>query len=335
MTRRAAFLAVLAAVSLPATGWAQVSFGDRLLPQITVPAPQQKGPGIGQIIQQTGPLVGGNFNSGVVPQTGTGNIGAIIQAPSDPTGAVVSDPPAAPEAVFEPAPVVVALESVEDGAVALQVVSVPPSARIEVVTPTGKAAASDAGQVLLELAASHVPDVILAGGYLSSFVPPEPLGLTKVDGEIISRAHESWLTSALFCVGENGPEILPYAAEAPARFEDCLQAGPMIVADGASRYPTDDLEAGEAKLAARVVIHSFVCIDGDGHLVMGMSSEASLDELGPALVDGVGCRNAMRLTGSDTAGLYLRGTGLLGENRYGLPNAIAVFDVSVESDLTR
>ncbi|KIT16625.1 phosphodiester glycosidase family protein [Jannaschia aquimarina] len=352
---RAAILLAGALGAAPAAAQETFSF-PRPVPQVTVPSkplPQAQ-PGGGVLLQnlsrhQSGVGIGGPTHDRAIGETvGSPNaLGGLLRglgpASDDEDGAppaadpapaadpnhvtaIVSAPAAAPRPASPPS---VALRTVQSGPVALQVVTLPNAARVEIVAPDAAGRKDDAGLVLLEIATEYQPDILISGGYLSAFVPPTALGLVRVGGRDISRIHRSWLTTAVFCTDGSDHLVRSFSPEIVEGRTDCLQAGPMVVVDGASRYPASDLVDGEARLADQIVIHTFLCEDAQGALVMGISGAATLHELGPALVDGLGCRQAMRLSGRETGGMYLRGIGLLENSLIALPSAIAVHGVSV------
>ena len=289
MIRALPLLAAIGALAGPATAQEATSF-PRPAPQVIVPAPER-----------------------VARPSALAAAGAVTASANHLQGARPAQPRGEP-----------LLRQVRHENLLLQSVTFPPRSRVAVIAPPPEGK-GEAGHVLLQLAAAHRPDALISGGYLASYVPPEALGLVQIGGDRKSRPHRSWLTTAMLCAREGGSRILPFDARQARQWDDCLQAGPILVEGGTSRYPADDLPAGEARLAAGTHVTGFVCIDRADALVMGLTSAATLDELGPALVEGLGCVEAMRLTGSETAGLYVSGTGLLGENRVGLPSAIAAW----------
>jgi len=167
---------------------------------------------------------------------------------------------------------------------------------------------------------------VSSGGYIESYSPPTALGLVKSDGIIVSREHSSWLTEAVFC-SDSGRAIIEVVGPSADRaaFRDCLQAGPLIVYNG--RIPIDlpsRRTTGFQKLSASVQEQCFLCLDANQHVLIGVADKMDLNTLSSALMrPEVGCVNALRLTGQDTAGLRTK-NNLYGNDDYLFPNAVGV-----------
>src|SRR5262245_28570435 len=94
----------------------------------------------------------------------------------------------------------------------------------------------------------------ISGGYLNSFSPVEALGYVQVDGGVENRRHKSWLVDGVLCTAHGTAQILAPESQSwedlPGKYEDCLQAGPRIVADGQIVFPrANETEAGALRLA--------------------------------------------------------------------------------------
>ena len=164
---------------------------------------------------------------------------------------------------------------------------------------------------------------VSSGGYMSSYSPPMTLGFLKSNGMSVARPHNSWLTNGLFCSNADRAAIQLVGAEfEPPSFRDCLQAGPVLLRDGSP--PPISANIGYAKLAQSVQEQTFICIDSQKRIVLGVTDKINF----PALVEFLsssrtGCVDALRLTGLDTAGLRDR-KKLYGHDDYLFPSAIGV-----------
>jgi hypothetical protein len=168
---------------------------------------------------------------------------------------------------------------------------------------------------------------ILSGGYIDTYSPPTALGFVKSDGNILSKEHTTWLTEGVFC-SDSGRAIIETVGASADRpkFRDCLQAGPLILSKG--KPPTDlpsRKSSGFQKLSASVQEQCFVCLDTNQQVLIGVADKMDLPTLTAALSrTEIGCVNALRLTGQDTAGLRLR-DGLFGSDDYLFPSAVGIF----------
>lgn len=167
---------------------------------------------------------------------------------------------------------------------------------------------------------------VVPGGYATSFAPPTPLGEVKTSGLRLSEAHESWLVDGRFCSAGRSYAILDADdGMGEGRYPDCVQAGPLIVVDGANRFAdVAGLDAELRDFAASRQEHSFACVDANGALALGYTEPMTLGELGDALTSPqLRCRAAIRLSGHDTAGLVAAGAAF-GNDELPLHNVIAV-----------
>jgi len=148
----------------------------------------------------------------------------------------------------------------------------------------------------------------------------------KSDRVLVSSPHDSWLTEGFVCSDMGKVSI--FAKDRPSDlepFRDCLQSGPLLLVGG---KPPSDLPSrrtgGYDTLARSTHEQAFVCVDGAGQVVLGVTGKVNL----PGLVEWVrgpelGCVDAIRLTGKDTAGLRF-GTELYGSDDYLFPSALGI-----------
>jgi hypothetical protein len=167
---------------------------------------------------------------------------------------------------------------------------------------------------------------VLSGGYLASFAPPMPLGLVKSDGVVTNKSHNTWVVEGILCTKEGQLVIRTWSAEAEEDFPDCLQAGPILLLKG--KEPSDlpsRNASGYLKLAKSAQEQTFLCTLGDQQVAAGVTDKMDLPTLVDFLRGKIGCVDAIRLTGKDTAGLRLmRPRVLYGNDAYLFPDAIAV-----------
>jgi len=167
--------------------------------------------------------------------------------------------------------------------------------------------------------------VAIAGGFLGSYAPTiTPVGFTKTEGMVRVAAIDPEadpILSGVVCFDDS--EIL--IKEAPARdgfqsalqeYSDCLQAGPVFVANGQPHI--DHQTAAKNDVLQRFVSNrytrGFFAIGMDGKRYFGLSTPVSLSHLAAALTeggDGIEIERAIHLHGSTNAGLVLMETGSL------------------------
>lgn len=171
---------------------------------------------------------------------------------------------------------------------------------------------------------------VLAGGYVSSFSPVQPLGYVRSGSQVSSRVHRSWLVDAMLCANWRDFELGPFDELYQKRdsYADCLQIGPMVLLDGKRSFGGDRLPSAATKLLKARQRQGFVCRDDKGALLIGVSSEVPLDDFIPFLAKstaqgGLGCQTAARVTGSTTATLATP-KDVFGPDKYLLPTAIAI-----------
>ncbi len=197
-----------------------------------------------------------------------------------------------------------------------------PSSRSEVYSRDPERAAK--GYFLEDYKRRFNAVAVLAGGYIDSYSPPTSLGLVRSDGQLISSSRSSWLTEAALCSDAGNVEIgLVDLTRQP--FRDCVQAGPLLLKFG--KPPTDLVSRkapGFSRLNTSVQEQNFACTSSDGRVLLGVTDKIDLPTLVTALQKPeVGCVDAIRLTGLDTAGLRI-GTTLFGSDDYLYPNVIGV-----------
>jgi hypothetical protein len=191
----------------------------------------------------------------------------------------------------------------------------------------GKASGSATGYSIREFASSPGVVAALSGTYLSSFSPPLPLGYVRSDGTRYNSAHLSWLTNGMICMTDGVPKLLASATppqEPPDGPSDCLQAGPILVRDGQRAWQPET--SGQRQLWTSRQAQAIVCLVGDSAKLVA-TDPLPLTDLVPVLSDENGplsCTNALRLTGSRTVELYVKGLGPFTSQQTLLPNALVV-----------
>jgi hypothetical protein len=175
-----------------------------------------------------------------------------------------------------------------------------------------------------DISAKTKAQVVLTGGYLSSFSPPRPLGLVRFSRQDISSPIKTWLGAGIVCT--NGAEVAigKFEEGLQKKYPDCLQTGPLLIDNGVVRYSGADVSSGEQKLVQSEQEQTFICLDESGKIIMGVSDRLRLDDFTTYLRDKLKCLKAVRLSGSDTAGMVV-GKTLYGHNDVPLFSAIAVF----------
>ena len=166
---------------------------------------------------------------------------------------------------------------------------------------------------------------VASGGYLASFAPPTPLGLLKSNGVLVSRSHQTWLVEGMYCSNAGQALILQWTQDADiSNFRDCIQAGPILLHDGKEPNDVPSRQAiGYNKLAMSIQEQTFLCTLTGNRIVLGVTDEVNLPTLVNFLRDKVGCLNAIRFTGAETAGLRVN-EQLYGNDRFLFPSALAV-----------
>jgi hypothetical protein len=167
---------------------------------------------------------------------------------------------------------------------------------------------------------------VMSGGYIDSYSPPTALGFVKSNSTLIAPPHTSWLTNGIFC-SDVGRVIIQAVGSDINRpeFRDCLQAGPLLLSAGHAPSPSSSSSsAGYLKLTQSVQEQGFICIDSNTRVLIGITDKINLGTLGEFLIrPDIGCRDALRLTGLDTAGLRDH-DHLFGHDDFSFPNAIGI-----------
>jgi hypothetical protein len=192
------------------------------------------------------------------------------------------------------------------------------------------------GSTLRQFLAQENAAIAFTGGYLRSFVPPQPTGYLMVDGvELSPLVRDDRVVDAVVCLGRSGPALTAISVAPASRFrregfhEDCIQAGPLLIRDGTASY-----DLGRKDRLGRLAgdfERAFLALKRNGSLILGVSSSASLASLretllAPAEEGGFAAQTAVVLTGATTAGMEVAG-GLgysFGTTSTPLPNALLV-----------
>jgi hypothetical protein len=200
---------------------------------------------------------------------------------------------------------------------------------VRVITPLvslgGNAAASSPerapqGLSLSDYITRYAAIAVVSGGYIDTYSPPTALGFVKSNGTLVAPPHNSWLTNGLFC-SDAGRAVIQSAI--PDGFRDCLQAGPLLLSGG---HESTQNNAGYVKLAQSVQEQGFICLDSHSRVLLGVSDKINLQTLVDFLRrPDIDCKDALRLTGLDTAGLRDRSHLVIGHDNYLFPDAIGVF----------
>jgi hypothetical protein len=168
---------------------------------------------------------------------------------------------------------------------------------------------------------------VLAGGYTVSFSPPTPLGFVKSNGVTANYpARPTWATEGVFCSDRGRAVIEPFGDGAGVgAFRDCLQAGPLLLLNGAPPTGVPSLQQSAAssynRIAHGAVDHAFVCVASGSRVVLGLVSNTELKTLvGDLQQPAVGCVSALRL---DVGALALSGE-VIGDDKYLYPSAIGL-----------
>lgn len=162
--------------------------------------------------------------------------------------------------------------------------------------------------------------VIINGGYMSGFTPPKALGLVRINKKNITTSHNTWLGEGMICFTRKKVFIGTFKQE-DMLYDDCLQSGPLIVQNGKNRYSGDlDISAGEKRLENSVQNQSFACSTTENSIILGVSKPITLRELTDTIIQ-LGCNNALRLSGAETAGMVVDGR-LYGNSDLPLHNVI-------------
>jgi hypothetical protein len=186
------------------------------------------------------------------------------------------------------------------------------------------------GYTLKEYAEKGDYRIVQSGGFLSSWSPPRPLGYVKANNKEFNKVHDSWLTQGVFCTRKKEFKIEKYYSL--SQFENwgnCLQAGPMIIQNHKIVLNTNRNTWFVTSDPHR---QSFLCKNDNQQLIMGMIDNVKLTSFAPILTlpvakGGLGCSDAVALTGKGIAGIYINMPNNLisiGNVDVPLPNVIVV-----------
>jgi len=173
------------------------------------------------------------------------------------------------------------------------------------------------GDTLVGFQARYEASVVLSGGFLKSFYPPTPLGFVKHGGEILNRGVTSDLLTGVLLASRRSVRIERYENDAcSSAWSDCLQSGPLLVLQGQPALPTRDevhLKSTQAAIDGRYQ-RAFVALLPNGDAILGVTGEIGLLDLQTFLVTppdqgGLGCTDAINLSGAGSAGLLVRASG--------------------------
>jgi hypothetical protein len=193
----------------------------------------------------------------------------------------------------------------------------------------------EAGASLGTFLKTHQAKVVLSGGFLKSFYPPIPIGLVRQNGKLVNRAAGGDLLTGMLVVRDRKPLIGRFqSAECEGTSDDCLQSGPLLVRNGNSELPRElgGLLPSTRKLIEGSFARAVVGILREGRFLLALTEEVGLAPLVEVLLrsptdGGLGCRDALNLSGAESAGLLVRAGGrtiAVGGQYVDLPNAIIV-----------
>jgi hypothetical protein len=195
-------------------------------------------------------------------------------------------------------------------------------------SPVGNYGIAAKGLFLADYLRRYRAAVVLAGGYTVSLSPPTPLGLVKSNGVTTNYpAHVvTWAAEAVFCSDRGRALIEPFRPSADYKgFRDCIQAGPLLLLNGAAPTDVPSVQASPPpsynRIAHGAIDHAFVCIASGSRIVLGLISNTELKTLVADLQQpAVGCVSAMRL---DVGALALAGE-VIGDDKFLYPSAIGL-----------
>jgi hypothetical protein len=179
---------------------------------------------------------------------------------------------------------------------------------------------------------------LVAGAlYLVQYQPPLVWGLVKIDNKVLSPpVMKSWALTALLCMNDGRPTLSKFDASVAAAGSDCLQTGPMLIAEGKSveipSYPDAAKAFFEAQRKRR-----FIC-EVPGKLIFGATAGVSAKALVDSLLSqngaaGVACDAAAIIPGAAYAGNAGSGTDELFPYILAVPGAATAANRPVPHDL--
>jgi len=164
---------------------------------------------------------------------------------------------------------------------------------------------------------------VLSGGFMTTIYPPVPLGLITHNGKEVNRSASTELLDGIVTSEGNRLEIRRFTDSTDC-LADCLQAGPLLVGDKRVTLRDNYTDSGIEGSYRR----AFVATLPDGYFMLGIASGAKLRALATFLaapVDrgGLGCLDALNLSGSTSAGMLWDG-GSDGDTKFPIASALVV-----------
>jgi hypothetical protein len=181
-------------------------------------------------------------------------------------------------------------------------------------------------QTLFGIKVSTNAHAVLSGGFMTTLYPPVPLGIVRHNGTDLNRPASGELLNGIVTSDGNRVEIRQFTDIADC-LADCLQAGPLLVSD--KRVSVSDEYKDQAEsLIKGAYRRAFVATLPDGSFILGIASGADLRALAaflgaPADHGGLGCQDALNLSGSTSAGM-LWDHGSEGDTKVPIANALVV-----------
>ena len=131
----------------------------------------------------------------------------------------------------------------------------------------------------------------------------------KINGKEYNKPHVSWITDSFMCTNGKNVVIDKYENISQlSSWPSCIQGGPLLVKDGRTVAFDDKKDPSYFK---KPTTRSFACTIKDNQVVLGVTDLVDLYSLAAALSkpkeqEGLGCQNAILLTGGATAGMAVR-----------------------------
>jgi hypothetical protein len=190
------------------------------------------------------------------------------------------------------------------------------------------AAYGENGKTLSEFQRLTAAKAALSGGFMTSFLPPIPLGFVKQNGVVINRAASGDLLTGVLALKNGRPTIKPWSRFEAAQWDGCLQSGPLLSEDGRSVLPTSTaLQLSTRNLIDKLHVRAAVVL-ADDVFVMLVTEAVSLPALVSFVTREFGPRaSALNLSGANSAGLVVAAGSrreTAGRGTLSLSNAIIV-----------
>jgi len=173
--------------------------------------------------------------------------------------------------------------------------------------------------------------------FLRTDTPATPAGLLKFNGTVLNRVSTLEVQlGGVICFARASGQITfttPHDRDTVAKSDDCLQAGPLLLADRAVKDDLEqvDLNGLNKKFSFGKYARSFFARTETGDFVLGVTKPTSLFAIVkfmqiPESGGGMGAVDAINLTGGYAAGLLVRAepTFRAGNIEALLPDAIVV-----------